>query len=53
MKRIEVLSSVGPITQLIDLERVLDSWTWFGKYGNELLDELATLTIAPLQPKPK
>jgi hypothetical protein len=50
---LEALSSVGPITRLIELERVLDNWTWFGKYGNELLDEFATLTIAPMQPKPK
>ena len=31
---------------------MLDNWT-FGKYGNELLDDLVTLIIAPMQPKPK
>lgn len=48
-KTLEALSSVGPITRLIDL----DNWTYFGKHGNELLDELATLTIASVQSRPK
>ena len=48
------LGSVGPILSLIQLEKVVgESWPWFGKYGDELLEELEKLTIPPLQPKPK
>ena len=48
------LASVGPILSLIQLEKVVgESWPWFGKYGDELLEELEKLSIPPLQPKPK
>jgi hypothetical protein len=39
---------------LIQLEKVVgESWPWFGKYGDELLEELVKMSIPPLQPKPK
>ena len=48
------LASVGPILSLIQLEKVVgESWPWFGKYGDELLEELEKMSIPPLQPKPK
>lgn len=50
---LDVISSVGPIARLIDLERLLDHWVWFGKYGDELLELLNSLAIPPMQPKPK
>jgi hypothetical protein len=51
---LEALSSVGPIQTLKELERVVgENWTWFGPYGNELLDELVSLSIPKMIPKPK
>lgn len=52
---IDTLASVGPILNLISLEEALPggTWEWFGKYGNELLDHMRSLSIPPMQPKPK
>ena len=51
---LEALSSVGPILTLKELERVVgENWAWFGPYGNELLDELISLSIPRMVPKPK
>jgi len=51
---LETLSSVGPILTLKELERVVgENWAWFGPYGNELLDELMSLSIPMMIPKPK
>jgi len=30
-----------------------ENWAWFGLYGNELLDELISLSIPMMNPKPK
>ncbi|KAF4622423.1 hypothetical protein D9613_008999 [Agrocybe pediades] len=49
---IDTLSSVGPIGRLNELEKVTGGdWPWFGKYGNELLDEMSKLAITPMQAK--
>ena len=51
---VESLASVGPILSLIRLEKVVgESWPWFGKYGDELLELFKKISIPPLQPKPK
>ncbi|KAF4610293.1 hypothetical protein D9613_010675 [Agrocybe pediades] len=49
---IETLSSVGPVARLHELEQVTgDDWPWFGKYGDELLEEMSKLAIAPMKTK--
>jgi hypothetical protein len=53
-ERIENLSSVGPIGRLNELERVVGmDWPWFGRYGDNLLEELKKLNIPLMQPKPQ
>ena len=53
-QRIEILSSVGSIGRLNELERVVGAdWPWFGQYGDALLEELKNLNIPPMQPKPQ
>ncbi|KAF9537319.1 hypothetical protein CPC08DRAFT_809291 [Agrocybe pediades] len=49
---VETLSSIGPIAQLNELEKVTgDDWPWFAQYGDELLEEMKRLAIAPMQSK--
>ncbi|KAF4613504.1 hypothetical protein D9613_007563 [Agrocybe pediades] len=49
---VDVLSSVGPIGRLNELEKVAgEDWPWFSEYGNELLEEMRQLAIAPMQSK--
>ncbi|KAF4622415.1 hypothetical protein D9613_009124 [Agrocybe pediades] len=48
------LASVGPIERLNELEKATGGdWPWFGKYGDELLDTMKQLDIAPVQAKPQ
>lgn len=49
-KTLNVIASVGPIQSVIELEKVLDEWTWFGKYGDSLLELLKSLPIPPMIP---
>ncbi|KAJ7599784.1 hypothetical protein C8J56DRAFT_1037395 [Mycena floridula] len=51
---IELLSSVGPIRSRQALEKVLaGQWTWYGKYGDELLAWLMTVNMPEMKSKPK
>ncbi|KAF9556931.1 P-loop containing nucleoside triphosphate hydrolase protein [Agrocybe pediades] len=50
---LETLASVGPLEGLDDLERVVgEEWPWLDKYGDELLQTMAGLAIAPMEPRP-
>ncbi|KAJ7586278.1 hypothetical protein C8J56DRAFT_742127, partial [Mycena floridula] len=51
---ISLLSSVGPIHLQKVLEKVLaGQWTWYERYGDELLAWLMTLNMPPMVLKPK
>ncbi|KAJ7590265.1 P-loop containing nucleoside triphosphate hydrolase protein [Mycena floridula] len=51
---ISLLSSVGPIHSQKVLEKVLaGQWTWYERYGDELLAWLMTLNMPPMVLKPK
>ncbi|KAF9568627.1 hypothetical protein CPC08DRAFT_605598, partial [Agrocybe pediades] len=47
---LEKLSSVGPVEGVKDLERVVgEDWPWLEKYGDELIQTMAALSIAPME----
>ncbi|TFK58862.1 P-loop containing nucleoside triphosphate hydrolase protein [Pluteus cervinus] len=51
---IELLSSVGPIESKEQLGGLLEGqWMWYSRYADHLLKTLQSITIPPMQPKPK
>ena len=50
----KLLSIVSHIENLIELECALGGgWAWFGTYGDELLNEIKSLPLKSMGPKPK
>lgn len=50
---LELCSAVGPIDDFERLRVVLGGkWCWIDKYGEDLLNELTSLDVPPMKPKP-
>lgn len=50
---VNLLSSFGPIAQLVDLKAAMGgNWAWFDMYGEQLLALFQRLEVAPKKPKP-